>query len=179
MSAKWSITSIARAHFATYRDARTGRPMASDYLAFLGVPGIAAAFASALVSAEKFQLVDVSRLLGGIGVFTGLLFGLLTNTFTLSLRVRRDEGIDAQHAVVQQVGELFANLGWSVIVGCALVSLIVVAGATHASNESLGPWWTGVLVFLFAHLMLTVLMALKRLWYAHEKIADLPRKESE
>ncbi|WP_405807521.1 hypothetical protein OG729_20335 [Streptomyces sp. NBC_00210] len=176
MSAKWSVASIARAHFATYTDARSGKMLPSDYLSFLGGPGVVALVASIMASAGKFQLMDVSRLLGGIGVFTGLLFGLLTNTFTLSLRVRRDEGLDSEHVVVKQVAELFANLGWSVIIGCLLVSLIVVAGATHPAKAALGPWWTGVLVFLFLHLMMTVLMALKRLWYAHQKIADLPPK---
>lgn len=174
MSAKWSITEIARAHFATYVHARTGKRLAADYLAFVGTPAAVAIFASAMATTGRFQLVDVSRLLGGIGVFTGLLFGLLTNVFSLSLRVRRDEGLDSQHPVVRQVRELFANLGWSVIIGCILVSLIVVAGATHPAKSPLSPPWTGVLVFLFLHLMLTVLMALKRLWYAHEKISDLP-----
>jgi cellobiose-specific phosphotransferase system component IIC len=176
MSAKWSVTSIARAHFATYTDARTGKPLVADYLAFLGAPAAVALAASTMATMGKFQLIDVARLLGGIGVFTGLLFGLLTNTFTVSLRVRRDEGLDPEHPVVKQVAELFANLGWAVVVGCLLVSLIVTAGATHPTEVALGPGWTGILVFLFLHLMMTVLMALKRLWHAHQKIADLPPK---
>ncbi|MFE2183047.1 hypothetical protein [Streptomyces sp. NPDC059455] len=177
MSAKWSVTGIAQAHFATYTDARTGKRLIADYLAFLGIPAFVALFASIMTARGDFHLSDVTRLLGGIGVFTGLLFGLLTNTFTVSLRVRRDEGLDPEHVVVKLVAELFANLGWSVVVGCALVSLIVAAGATHTSEDVLGPWWTGVLVFLFLHLMMTVLMALKRLWFAHQKIADLPPKD--
>ncbi|WP_167502235.1 hypothetical protein [Streptomyces malaysiensis] len=176
MSAKWSVLSIAREHFGTYKNARTEKPMFTDYLVFIGVPLLTAVTAAILAHAGKFKLLDVARLTGGIGVFTGLLFGLLTNTFTLSLRVRRDEGLDPKHVIVKQVRELFVNLGWSVIIGCTLVTLIVTAGATHAANKPLGPTWTGLLVFLFLHLMLTILMALKRLWYAHENIAKLPPK---
>lgn len=176
MSAKWSIFSIARAHFDTYRDARTGDRMLSDYLVFLGIPSTLAVAVGLLTGHGHFHLLDVTRLVGGVGVFTGLLFGLLTNTFSLSLRVRRDEGLDPDHKVVVQVRELFINLGWAVIVGCMLVILLVIAGATHKSTSPLGPIWTGVLVFSFSHLMLTILMALKRIWYAHESISSLPPK---
>ncbi len=176
MSTKWSIVSITRAHFGTYRNARTDSPMPTDYLAFVGIPLGTAIFAGIMTHLGHFHLRDISRLIGGIGVFTALLFGLLTNTFTLSLRVRRDEGLDPEHPVVTQVRELFFNLAWAVVVGCTLVTLLILAAATHTTTAALGPIWTSTLTFLVLHLMLTIFMALKRLWYAHEKIANLPPK---
>ncbi|NEA42334.1 hypothetical protein [Streptomyces sp. SID11385] len=176
MGAKWSIAAIAQAHFATYRNARTGKQSFVDYITFVGIPFSAATITAVVTAQGNFALVEVTRLLGGIGVFTGLLFGLLTNTFTLSLRVRRDEGLPPDHKMVKQVDELFANLAWSVVIGCLLVTAIVAAGATHSPADALEPPWTWMMVFLFLHLMLTVLMALKRLWFAHQDIASLPRK---
>ncbi|WTP57642.1 hypothetical protein OHU07_12705 [Streptomyces phaeochromogenes] len=177
MSVKWSVAKIAVAHFKTYRDAGKDRPMASDYLTFIGIPVVLAIFAGAMTHFGHFHVRDVSKLIGGMGVFTGLLFGLLTNVFTLSLRVRRDEGLDPEHEVVKQVRELFFNISWAVVVGCALVTTLVLAAATHSTTSALGSLWTGLLTFLILHLMLTILMALKRLWYAHDKVAKLPAKQ--
>ncbi|CBG72634.1 hypothetical protein SCAB_56072 [Streptomyces scabiei 87.22] len=177
MSVKWSVAKIAVAHFKTYWDANKDRPMASDYVTFLGVPILLAIFAGIMTHAGHFHIRDVSKLIGGMGVFTGLLFGLLTNVFTLSLRVRRDEGLDPENEVVKQVRELFFNVSWAVVVGCVLITVLVLAAATHSTTSALGSLWTGLLTFLFLHLMLTILMALKRLWYAHDKVAKLPAKE--
>ncbi|WP_327396741.1 hypothetical protein [Streptomyces phaeochromogenes] len=176
MSIKWSVAKIAGAHFRTYWDASKDRPMASDYLTFIGIPLLISVFAGAMTHSGHFHLRDVSKLIGGMGVFTGLLFGLLTNVFTLSLRVRRDEGLDSEHEVVKQVRELFFNIAWAVVVGCALITALVIAAATHSTTSTLGSIWTGLLSFLMLHLMFTILMALKRLWYAHEKVAKLPAK---
>ncbi|MYR44389.1 hypothetical protein [Streptomyces sp. SID5910] len=177
MSVKWSVAKIVAAHFRTYWDASKDRPMVSDYLTFIGIPVVLSIFAGTMTHLGHFHVRDVSKLIGGIGVFTGLLFGLLTNVFTLSLRVRRDEGLDSEHEVVKQVRELFYNLSWAVVVGCVLVTALVLAAATHSTTSALGSIWTGLLSFLFLHLMLTILMALKRLWFAHEKVANLPMKQ--
>ncbi|MET9056739.1 hypothetical protein ABZX99_02830 [Streptomyces antibioticus] len=177
MTVKWSVAKIAVAHFKTYWDASKDRPMASDYATFIGVPAALAIFAAVMTHMGHFHVRDVSKLIGGMGVFTGLLFGLLTNVFTLSLRVRRDEGLDPEHAVVKQVRELFYNVSWAVVVGCTLITMLILAAATHSTTSALGSIWTGVLTFLVLHLMLTILMALKRLWFAHDKVAKLPAKQ--
>lgn len=177
MSVKWSVAKIAAAHFKTYWDANKDRPMVSDYGTFIGVPLSLAIFAGIMTHLGHFHVRDVSKLIGGMGVFTGLLFGLLTNVFTLSLRVRRDEGLDPEHKVIKQVRELFFNISWAVVVGCTLIITLVVASATHSTTSALGSLWTAWLTFLILHLMLTILMALKRLWYAHNKISELPAKK--
>lgn len=176
MSAKWDVRDIIRANFRTYRNNTTDKVMVSDYIAFVITPMAIALTCSFMAHFKHFKLLDVSRLVGGIGIFTGLLFGLLTNVFTLSLRVQRDEGLTRDHELVVQVKELFANVSWSVIVGLTLVVAMVAASVTHKSTQPVGAAWTGVLTFLFLHLVMTVFMALKRLWFAHSKIARLPPK---
>lgn len=177
MTVKWSVAKIASAHFKTYRDASKGRSMASDYLTFIGIPLLVAVFAGVMTHRGHFHVRDASKLIGGMGVFTGLLFGLLTNIFTLSLRVRRDEGLDPEHEVVKLVRELFYNVSWAVVVGLALITTLILAAATHSTTAALGSIWTGLLSFLILHLMLTILMALKRLWHAHDRVARLPAKK--
>ncbi|WP_282202473.1 hypothetical protein [Kitasatospora fiedleri] len=176
MSAKWSVWDIARANFKTYSNAITGKPMASDYIAFLVIPAGLAIACGIAAKTGHFHLTNVSQFIGGVGIFTGLLFGLLTNVFTLSLKVRRDEGLEPDHLAIRQVRELFSNIGWSVTVGLALIVSVVSAAATHKSTDPLGAIWVGFLTFLFSHLIMTVLMALKRLWFAHESISKLPPK---
>ncbi|MFJ5805078.1 hypothetical protein [Streptomyces sp. NPDC093093] len=176
MSEKWSITDIAAAHFATYVDARTGKRRKSDFAAFVGIP-IALGFSAGILrNFGHLELYDVSKLVGGVGIFTGLLFGLLTNVFTLSLKLQRDEDL-ADHETAKSVKELFANVSWAVIVGLAMVTLLVVCSSVTSPKDPVSRAWTAVLVALFAHLILTVLMSLKRLWMAHSKIHLLPPKE--
>ena len=178
MSAKWDVSDIAAAHFDTLRDAATGKWRLRDYLGFFGVPAVIAG--AALIFG--LQLYDVSKLLGGISVFTALLFGMVGNVFTLYLRVRRDEELSPYDPLITDVRELFANVSYSVLVGLVLITCMVVASSTQPPATPgegavpLGPVWVAALTFLFAHLLLSVLMALSRLWLAHVKIAELPPK---
>ncbi|WP_028472560.1 hypothetical protein [Nocardioides alkalitolerans] len=178
MSAKWGVSDIVSAHFDTLRDATTGKWRFRDYLGLLGIPLVVA------VAAVVFhlKLYDVSKLLGGISVFTALLFGMVGNVFTLFIRVRRDERLSPYDSLIADVRELFANVSWSVLVGLGLTTSMVIASSTQApaapgkTAEPLGSAWAAVLTFLFVHLVMCVLMALNRLWLAHTKIADLPPK---
>lgn len=176
MSGKWDVRDIAAANFATYVDGDGIKARFVDFCAFIILPFFLGVGAGVLRYFDHFNLLDVSKFIGGIGVFTGLLFGLLTNVFTLSLRVRRDEGLHPAHDIIRDVAELFANIGWAVLVGLVLVVSLVVVAATHDPKAPVDPFWTCVLVAVFSHLILTVLMSLKRLWFAHGHIAKLPPK---
>lgn len=178
MSAKWDVSDIVSAHFDTLRDATTGKWRRRDYAGLLGIPLLVASAAVIF----HLKLYDVSKLLGGIGVFTALLFGMVGNVFTLYLRVRRDERLSPYDPLIADVRELFANVSWAVLVGLSLITFMVVASSTQPpampgkTAVPLGPVWAAVLSFLFVHLVMCVLMALNRLWLAHVKIADLPPK---
>ncbi|GAA2875930.1 hypothetical protein [Streptomyces mexicanus] len=175
MSGKWDVRDIAAANFRTYVDAG-GKKRAGDVVVFIGLPLMLGITCGLLRHFGHLNILDVSKLIGGVGVFTGLLFGLLTNVFTLSLRVRRDEGLNPDHVVIRNVRELFANLSWAVLVGLLLVVLLVVVTATHDPKRPIGVAWTGILVTTFSHLILSLLMSLKRLWFAHQNVSNLPPK---
>lgn len=175
MSGKWDVRDIAAANFQTYVDADGKRRM-GDVAIFVAMPILLGVICGILRHFDHLHILDVSKLIGGVGVFTGLLFGLLTNVFTLSLRVRRDEGLNPDHVIIRDVRELFANLSWAVLIGLLLVVLLVVVAATHDPKKSIGAAWTGILVTTFSHLILSLLMSLKRLWFAHQNISKLPPK---
>ncbi|MEP9364005.1 hypothetical protein ABLE68_13635 [Nocardioides sp. CN2-186] len=180
MSAKWDVSDIISAHFNTLRDAANDdKRRIWDYLGLLGIP--LAFSGAALIFGLK--LYDVSKLLGGISVFTALLFGMVGSVFTLYLRVRRDEKLSPYDPLIADVRELFANVSWAVLVGLLLITSMVVASGTQAppapgeSAHPLSPAWTAILTFLFFHLVMCVLIALNRLWLAHVKIGELPPKD--
>ncbi|MGW4661204.1 hypothetical protein ACWEP2_44110 [Streptomyces sp. NPDC004279] len=175
MSGKWDVRDIAAANFRTYVDA-DGKRRVGDVVVFVGIPLSLGLACGLLRHFDHLHILDVSKLIGGVGVFTGLLFGLLTNVFTLSLRVRRDEGLNPDHVIIRDVRELFANLSWAVLVGLLLVVLLVVVTATHDPKKSIGTVWTGLLVATFSHLILSLLMSVKRLWFAHQNVSNLPPK---
>ncbi|MEV8362539.1 hypothetical protein [Streptomyces niveus] len=175
MSGKWDVRDIAVANFKTYVDA-DGRKRFGDVVVFVTLPVVIGSACGLLRYLDLLHIVDVSKLIGGVGVFTGLLFGLLTNVFTLSLRVRRDEGLNPDHEIIRDVRELFANLSWSVLVGLLLVVLLVTVTAFHDPKKPLGMAWTAVLVTVFSHMILSILMSLKRLWFAHQNVSNLPPK---
>ncbi|GAA0347218.1 hypothetical protein ACKI1I_38040 [Streptomyces turgidiscabies] len=175
MSGKWDVRDIAAANFGTYVDA-DGKRRAGDIVVFFALPLMLGVTCGILRHYERLHILDASKLIGGIGIFTGLLFGLLTNVFTLSLRVRRDEELHPDHAIIRDVRDLFANLSWAVLVGLLLVVLLVAVSATHDAKKSIGVAWTVVLVTVFSHLILALLMSLKRLWFAHQNVSALPPK---
>ncbi|MGW5970024.1 hypothetical protein [Streptomyces sp. NPDC055186] len=175
MSEKWDVRDIAKAHFRTYVDARTRKRRWADFAAFIFFPLAAGVLTALLRHYSHFGLYDVSKFIGGVGIFTGLLFGLLTNVFTLSLRLQRDDELGEQETT-KYVKELFSNVSWAVVVGLFLIVLLVICSAVSDPKGPIHWAWTGILVAIFLHLALTVLMSLKRLWLAHSKIALLPPK---
>jgi hypothetical protein len=175
VSEKWDVRDIAKAHFRTYVDAKTHKRRRADFAAFVFFPLAMGVLTATLRHHDHFGLYDVSKFIGGVGIFTGLLFGLLTNVFTLSLRLQRDDELGEQ-VVTKYVKELFSNISWAVVVGLILMTLLVTCSTVSNPSEPVHWAWTGLLVATFFHLGLTVLMSLKRLWLAHSKIALLPPK---
>jgi len=121
---------------------------------------------------------NIGGVLGGVGVFTALLFAMLINLFNLSVKLRRDEGVRPEEPLALNVDELFYNVGWSVVVGLALVISMTAAAVTHSAARGLGYAWVVVLVSLLLHLILTVVLAIVRLVSAYEAISDLAPKRS-
>jgi hypothetical protein len=168
VSAKIDVSGILRAQMGTFRGYdRRGRWI--DLTTFVVLP-----VSLGLIAGKWLPEVrNIGGILAGVGVFTALLFGLLVNVLNLSVKLRRDEGLLPETALVRNVAELFVNVAWSVLVGLVVVLLLVVATATHNPGDALGGVWVGVLSATLLHLVCTVVMALVRLWLAHESITDL------
>jgi len=119
---------------------------------------------------------NVGGVLGGVAVFTALLFAMLTNVFNLSVKLRRDEGVRPEERLALNVDELFFNVGWSVLVGLILILCMTGAAVTHSASQRLGFAWVAILVSGLLHLVLTVIMAIVRMVSAYLAIGDLAPK---
>lgn len=171
MSSKIDLTPLVERQLATFRGYSefTGK---LDFFVFVFVP-VGAGLAVAVWGPD---VKGVGAVLGGVGVFTALLFALLVNVFNLSVKLRRDEGVRPEQPLALNVDELFYNVGWSVVIGLALVITMTAATVTHTATEALGGVWVGLIVALFVHLVITVLMAVVRMVSTYESIADLAPK---
>lgn len=133
----------------------------ADLVVFFLVPaGIAAGVW--LVGGE---LKSTSDMLDGVAIITGLLLGLLVHVLGLGLRVAEDPRLTRSSKVAVLVDELRANTAWAAAVGVGLTSALVLVGAFTGEQEAgsgYPAWLSGLLVGTFVHLMLTLLMILKR-----------------
>jgi len=109
------------------------------------------------------HLGGLGQILSGVSVFTALLFGLLGVIFNLGVTLRKDgAAIASAHDLRQVVGDLRANVTYSIIVGVTLAGSLVVAAATTPANQAT-PWgYTPAVVGLFVHLALNLLAVLRR-----------------
>lgn len=142
---------------------RTGRARTSDRRRaagwYYGLPALAAApWLWVHVSVQ-----GVGQLLAGVSVFTALLFGLLVVMFNTGLALRKDGALLASaHDTRRVVADVRANATYAATVALALAGALVVAAALTPSAQGLAWGWTPLLVFLFAHLGLTLLTILSR-----------------
>lgn len=163
MTAKWSVTTIITEHARTLVDQRTGKAMISDYLVFYGLP-IAAGIACYL---GGFRLRGTEGLLAGISILTALLFGLLIHGFTLGMRVSDDSRIAKRGRIAKLIDELQANLTYAVLIGISTTLVLILAVGTTQPGHALGVLISSIIVLLTSHLLLVILMALRRLQSAY------------
>lgn len=128
-----------------------------DYVVFFAAPALLGATCALL----GVELREVSPLLTGVSVLTGLLFGLLVYTLSLGMTMREGRyPRNSQVAILTD--ELRANVAWSCAVGLALSTVLALIGSFTRSGHDVNAWLTGLVLGLGAHLGLTLLMVLKR-----------------
>ncbi|MER5458927.1 hypothetical protein ABT008_29595 [Micromonospora sp. NPDC002389] len=167
MSAKWSVTPIIKKQLSTLVDQNDPkqRPRLGDYLGLFGVP---LTLATAAFFTE-FRLRGVEGLLAGVAIFTALLFGLLVHVFTLGLRITDDPRISKSGKTAQLVDQLQGNVAYAVLVGLFTTTVLIVGVSTTLKDHALGVPISTVTVFSICHLLLIMLMALKRTQAAYEQ----------
>lgn len=161
---KVSPFEIIRAHFDTLRNDAKARVSITDWIIFYGVPALLGSItwlSGQLVTNEVFSGS------GSIfGIFVGLLLNVQVAIFGIFLRkpgpnpdVTAQLVIDAQlkrRNIVLK--ELNANIAYLILSCCfAIVLSILFLGL--AKNEAV---YTGILVCLYAHIILNILMTVKR-----------------
>lgn len=168
MSSKASVIPAVKAHFDTFRDdSSDGSVHLPDYAVFLGVP----LGAAALVVLGGVRLKELSGFLGGLAVFTALLFGLVIFVFQLRLQLRTDGEFSAHSALVRLIDQLFANVNYAVVVGVVTTAVGVIAAATLDSAKGTPVWMSAVLTALAMHLVLTIFMCVKRVHSAYRQLS--------
>ena len=166
MTSKASVIPAVRAHFDTLRDDRTGKVRRVDYVLFVGLPVTAASAAWYF----DFRMKDMASALAGLAVFTALLFGLVIFVFQLRIQIKND-GREREHPrLVRLVDETFSNVTYSVVIGLATTVVGMIAASVAEKEVGAPVWITVILVLLGTHLVLTILMCLKRIHSAYQQI---------
>lgn len=144
----------------TQRDGEEGtRDRRAAATWFFGVPTVLAS----VFLVRQVHLEGLGQLLSGVAVFTALLFGLLVLMFNTGVTLRKDgTALANAHGLRELVADLRANTTWAIVVGFSLALILVVAAASTSPQEQT-PWgFTPIVVWLAAHLTLTLLTILRR-----------------
>ena len=146
----------------------------ADVVVFYAMPfgcGVAAAVFGV-------RLNDISTIIAGISIFTALLFGLLIHVFVMGMEIASNPKWTKVSRVTILVGELRANVAYSCGVGLLLTTLLIVAssisetvttvsGNVEVTATPVTVWLSALIIGLLVHLLLTLLMVLKRIRSAY------------
>lgn len=165
MGSKLSPLPVIRGHVDTLRHAQTGKYRWLDFATFYGAPAVAAGIAVYL----GFRAKDVGAFLGGVSVFAALLFGLVVFVFQLRMTAATDPRIHAGGRLLKLLDQLFRNVSYAVLVGLITTSLGVLS-IWSATSDGAPVWLSATLVYSVTHMMLTVLMCLKRVDAAYRRL---------
>lgn len=138
-----------------------------DLLLLFGLP-FAPAVAVVLTGA---RFTSVGQVLSGMAILTGLLFGLLVHVFSVGLRVADTSKYNPSSKVTVLVDELRANVSYACGVSLALTGVLVVAAVNagaRADINGLHPVVSGFIALLGLHLVLVLLLVLKRVRNAYK-----------
>ncbi len=168
MSSKFNVLPAIRDHFETFEDHNNrNRFLLRDYAGMVGVPAAAAG----LITLCQVHIRSVGTFLSGVAVLTGLLFALVIFVFQLRLQVASDPRHHNGGKLTTLIDELFANVNYAVIVGLATSVLGVIAASVEDPAAGAPVWASALLTLLGTHLVLTVLMCVKRTRSAYRRLS--------
>jgi len=177
MSSKISVIEIVKNHFSTYEDSG-GHRSRLDWEVMVVVPFLAAVI---------FPLFNIGTTVSAYtnvvtvgAIFTGLLLNLLVliydqKTKLLAQNLKSgDEGYDFYETRKRVIDEVHYNISYSILLSLLSVVIATVASLDIKASFAIpGTVWTFrieqwlfnfPLVFLLGHLVLTLLMILKRVY---------------
>ena len=174
MLRKIDLRQIVHDHYRTLRDNRTeGRWV--DRLLFLGVPALVAGLSLLL----RIRLGDTGALLGGVSILGGFLFALLIVQLQMAgetaQRAETEAGSGVRKRLLRRrvlLQEVSANVAYAALASVTCTVLLGVGQFTlperkvsifsPVSDAHQPAWFTFLAVFALVHLVLTLLMVLKR-----------------
>jgi hypothetical protein len=155
-------TPIVQAHWATLRNARTGKPDRSDYFFFVALPSLL--FGAFVVIDVTLGGPVTAALLTVFGLLGAFLFGVMLQIYSRASSLA-DLGPSPSVAVSRQaenLGELAANAGYAALV-CIVTSVCYVVAIAASA------WVTRVAsalgLALGVHLTSVLLMVMRRLYF--------------
>jgi hypothetical protein len=164
--------STIKDHYATLVDQNDpdSRAYLPDYVVLIGVPVAAGAAVGC-----SFKLHDMQSYIGGVAIFTGLLFGLVIYVFQLRMQLLSDPNVPRDGKLASFIDQVFANVNYAVVVGVIATIASMAAAVTADDDGRINAIWSGVVIALGVHLMLVVFMCIKRIRAAYREIKKLPR----
>lgn len=174
MSTKVSVNKIIAQHFSTFRN-ENDKVSLVDWVLMVAIP----MFFSIVVVTFGLSVATefYSNIVTAGSIFTGLLLNLLVlvydqKTKLLDLDVKGDDPRYVQFALRKRIiNEVHYNISYCIVI-CLLSIVISVVASSLIENKAIellafgfdfSPWVIDLpLMFLGAHIILTVLMILKR-----------------
>lgn len=133
-----------------------------DYVIQFGIP-IAL---GTLGVASNLTLNGASSLLAGAAIFTAFSFGLAIFAFQTRQATVATKGSPQLHLL----DEFFYNILYSVLVGLALTTALMLCAAAGDGNDQVGRWGAGAIIALGIHYLFVILMCIKRLRAVYRNI---------
>ena len=165
MSNKVDPTRVISDHIATLHDQRTNRIRKRDLALHYGLP-VGAAVCSTFAGV---RLADAGQIVAGAAVLAGFSFGLAIFVFQLRMDAARDPRVPRGSRLLDLIDELFTNVLYSIVVGL-LLTVVTVAATALQDTKTLDAVWSGVMVGIAFHYLLTLAMCIKRLHKAYQEL---------
>ncbi|WP_189239024.1 hypothetical protein [Planomonospora parontospora] len=167
------IRDLVKDHFNTlYEFDRDNKSHTSwpDIVLFYAIPTGIGIFC--WIRDVKLYISDV--MLGGVAILTGFLFGLMLHIFSIGVKIADDPRYKSGDKLPTLVDELRANVSYSCGIGL-LVTVILVIPVAFISPSTLEAGlnsdMAGLFSTLFTHLVLTLLMVIRRVRSAYKAMS--------
>lgn len=163
---KSSLLRVPSDHFHTLYNARTGKADWRAWCAQLGIPCLIGTI-TAIMGAK---LEDVGDAVAGVSIVSGLLFAMAIFLFQLRMSLSQDNRLTESD--YRLVDECMSNTLWAIVWGLTLTVYLVVADAGGWMKQgSLAMVFTGAATGAGIHFLIVIMMCIKRLRRAYERIA--------
>ena len=168
LDSKFSPWLPIKDHYDTLVDQRDGHWYFPDYLILIGAP-----VASGAGVGYWYQLGDMASFIGGTAVLHRVLFAMVVHVFQLRMQLLDNPHVPREGNLAGFIDQLFANVNYAVVVGIGATAVSMAAAVT-ATDGHIGHIWSGVVAALGVHLMLVVIMCIKRIRAAYREIKQSP-----